>query len=114
MGNKSDKLFGRIKSASDDLRVWQIKFLEDISTATSASESVTTSLEVVTVQGDVVLPSGKRSISFMNTGNNNAEVNGATLKAGYSINYPELSNRDTYGNITYNVLTSELTILTVG
>ncbi len=50
----------------------------------------------------------------MNTGNNNAEVNGAILKAGYSINYPELSNRDTYGDITYNVLTSELTILTVG
>jgi len=33
MADKADKLFGRSQSASDNLRIWQIKFLEDIALA---------------------------------------------------------------------------------
>lgn len=203
MGQKADKLFGRPQSASDNLRIWQIKFLEDMAAAVSpagglATEStlisvlnaiiasdqdieillvrdtgngnkvvqqitnyetgvpvvtykdvngadyipvgpleyldpsailnliltqitvvstpvtgVTTSLDIITGAGAANVPAGKRTISFLNSGNNNANVNGSILKKGIGITYPELSNRDLYGSIPYDALTSELTITTV-
>lgn len=75
---------------------------------------VATSLTIVSSTGAASVAAGKRTVSFKNTGNANTTVNGSTLKAGIGITYPELSDRDLYGSIPYNALTSELTITTVG
>jgi hypothetical protein len=57
MGAKSDKLFGKTQSASDTLRVWAIKFLEDISGAVSppgglATETTLLALLSATIDAD--------------------------------------------------------------
>ena len=73
-----------------------------------------TSILLVVAAGAANVTAGKRSISFMNTGDVDCEVDGVVLKAGLSITYPLLSDRDTYNAIPYNALTGELTITTVG
>jgi hypothetical protein len=75
---------------------------------------VVTSALNVTVAGPAIVEAGKRTISFLNYGSADAEVNGAHVPAGVTITYPELSNRDTYGAIPYNALTSSLLITTAG
>jgi len=73
-----------------------------------------TSILLVVAAGAATVTAGKRSVSFMNTGDVDCEVDGVVLKAGLSITYPLLSDRDTYDAIPYNALTGELTITTVG
>jgi len=80
----------------------------------TAVTGVATSLLVVTGAGAASVAAGKRTVSFFNSGNADTTVNGTILKAGISITYPELANRDVYAAIPYNALTSELTITTVG
>lgn len=73
-----------------------------------------TSLTRVTVAGAGAIGAGKRRASFFNAGNNDATVNGATLKRGESVAYSADGLRDVLADITYDCLTSELLITTVG
>ena len=75
---------------------------------------VVTGMLRVVASGAATVTAGKRTVSFFNAGNNDCSVNGAILEKGESITYPELSNRDVYGAIPYDALTSELVITTVG
>jgi len=88
--------------------------LSAVNTKLAPITGVVTSLSVITGAGAASVAAGKRTVSFFNSGAADTTVNGATLKAGVGITYPELSNRDTYGAIPYDALTSELTITTVG
>jgi hypothetical protein len=88
--------------------------LADTTALATPSTSVATTLDVITGAGASSVSAGKRTVSFMNTGNNDATVNGTVLSKGIGITYPELANRDTYAAIPYNALTSELTITTAG
>ncbi len=88
--------------------------LAELITMATPVTAVSTSLSVVTGAGAASIAAGKRSISFMASGDADVEVDGVTLKAGLGISYPLLSDRDTYDAIPYNALTGELTITTVG
>jgi len=85
-----------------------------INASTTPIASIPTGLDVIVGAGAATVVAGKRTVSFMNTGDANTTVNGTTLKAGIAITYPELANGDTYAAIPYDALTSELTITTVG
>ncbi len=85
-----------------------------VATLSTPVTGVPSTLLIVSVTGAASVAAGKRTVSFKNTGNADTTVNGATLKRGLGITYPELANRDVYAAIPYNALTSELTITTVG
>lgn len=85
-----------------------------VATLSTPVTGVPSTLLIVSVTGAASVAAGKRTVSFKNTGNADTTVNGATLKRGLGITYPELANRDVYAEIPYNALTSELTITTVG
>lgn len=88
--------------------------LAAVNTKLTATTGVASTLLVVTGAGAASVAAGKRTVSFFNSGNADASVNGATLARGVGITYPELANRDVYAAIPYDALTSELTITTVG
>lgn len=88
--------------------------LADTTVLATPVTGVATSLVRDTTGLASFIPAGKRTLSFFNAGNTDAEVNGTILRGGESITYPELSNRDLYGVVSYNSLTSELVITTVG
>jgi len=88
--------------------------LSDTTVLATPVTGVTTGLLRVSGAGPANVAAGKRTVSFFNAGNADCSVNGAVLERGESITYPELSNRDVYGVIPYDALTSELTITTVG
>jgi len=88
--------------------------LTELQSLNTPVTGVVPGLIIANAPGPASVPAGKRSVSIMNTGANNATVLGQTLKPGLSVTFPELSLRDTYGAISYDALTSELTISTVG
>jgi len=110
----TNALLTTIDTVLDNILVDTTAIATNIGTLATPITGLATSLLIVSVTGAASVSAGKRSVSFMNTGNNDATVNGSTLKAGLSIDYPLLSNRDVYAAIPYNALTSELTITTVG
>lgn len=72
------------------------------------------SLTRVTGAGAASVAAGKRRVSFFNAGNNNATVAGTTLEKGESVTFSADGLRDTLASISYDALTSELLISTVG
>jgi len=68
----------------------------------------TRSYRAVDEAGNV--PSGMRSISFLNDGSGDAYVNSQVLKVGSSLMYPVLSGNTTYGAIIYDATGTELRI----
>jgi hypothetical protein len=76
--------------------------LAELITMATPVANTATSILLVVAPGDANVTAGKRSISFMNTGDLDCEVDGVVLKAGLSITYPLLSDRDTYDTIPYN------------
>jgi hypothetical protein len=97
----------------DPSAVQNLILVELITMATPVT-AVSTTLDIITGAGAASVAAGKRSVSFMASGDADTEVDGATLKSGLSITYPLLSDRDTYDTIPYNALTGELTITTIG
>ena len=75
---------------------------------------VVASMTRVTVAGPASVAAGKRRVAFFNAGNNDSTVDGATLKAGEVVTFSADGLRDTLEEITYDALTSELLITTVG
>lgn len=73
---------------------------------------IPTSMVRATTPGTV--SAGKRRVSFFNAGDTNANVLGAILKAGESVTFSSDGVRDTLTSISYDALTSELLITTVG
>jgi hypothetical protein len=57
-----------------------------------------------------VIPTGVRSVSFLNDGAGNATVNGQTLLAGTSLMFPVLGGNTVYGAITYDATGTTLRI----
>jgi len=73
-----------------------------------------TSLLVVSAPGVASVVAGKRRVSFLNSGNFDASVNGTILSKGIGITYSADGLRDVLAAIPYDALTSELVITTVG
>lgn len=73
-----------------------------------------TSLLRVTSSGVASVAAGKRRVSFFNAGNSDANVSGGVLKKGEAITFSADGLRDTLAAISYDALTSELVITTVG
>lgn len=92
--------------------------LVDVKTATEGLNTPTTALGVsmlrVSSAGAASVSAGKRRVSFFNAGNNDSTVAGATLKKGEVVTFVADGVRDTLSAITYDALTSELLITTVG
>lgn len=92
--------------------------IENISDWMHISAELITSMFRVSTAGLNTLPITTRSCSFANVGANDAEVLGATLKAGETVSFDSGGTGSTLsrspGNeIDYNCLTSELLIIVV-
>jgi hypothetical protein len=68
----------------------------------------------VTGAGAALVAADKRRVTFFNAGNADSTVAGATLKRGEVVTFSADGLRDTLAAITYDALTSELLISTVG
>jgi hypothetical protein len=92
--------------------------LDTIDADTSALATPTIGLGVsmlrVTVAGAGSVTAGRRRVSFFNAGNADSTVAGTTLKKGEAVSFSADGLRDTLAAISYNCLTSELLITTVG
>ncbi|HPQ80062.1 MAG TPA: hypothetical protein PLG47_06380, partial [Candidatus Dojkabacteria bacterium] len=92
--------------------------LGTIDADTSSLATPTTGLAVsmlrVTGAGAASVAAGKRRVSFFNAGNADSTVAGATLKKGEIVSFSADGLRDTLAAISYDALTSELLITTVG
>jgi len=86
----------------------------DTSVLATPSTGLPISMSRITVAGAGSIPSGKRKVSIFNAGNSNSTVSGATLKSGEFVSFSADGLRDTLASITYDCLTSELLITTVG
>jgi hypothetical protein len=67
-----------------------------------------------TTAGANTIGAGKRRISFFNAGNADTNVGGSILKAGEVISFSADGLRDSLSSVSYDSLTSELLITTVG
>jgi len=107
-------LLTAIDGVLDNILLDTTAILSDTNTLSTPDTGLATSLLVVSAPGAASVTAGKRRVSFMNTGNADTTVAGATLKRGLSITFSADGLRDTLAAISYNALTSELTITTVG
>lgn len=71
-------------------------------------------LSRITGAGAANVPAGHRRVSFLNAGNTNASVAGATLARGEFVSFNAGDLRDVLDAIPYDALTSTLLISTVG
>lgn len=89
-----------------------------IDTATTGLNTPVTGLATanlrVTGAGAASVAAGKRRVTFFNAGNADTTVAGATLKRGEVVTFSADGLRDTLALISYDALTSELLISTVG
>jgi hypothetical protein len=86
----------------------------DTSTLATPTAGVGTSMTRVTSAGPASVAAGKRRVTFFNAGNADSTVDGATFKKGEIVTFSADGLRDTLEEITYDALTSELLITTVG
>jgi hypothetical protein len=96
MGLKSDKLFERSGSASDNLRIWQIKFLEDIVTAVAPSGGLATESTLISVLNAIIASDQDIEILLVrDTGNGDKVVQQIT---NYETGTPVVTYKDVDGN----------------
>jgi hypothetical protein len=88
--------------------------LSDTTTLSTPITGLATSLNRVVGAGAASVTAGKRRVSFFNSGNNNANVSGGVLEKGESVTFNADGLRDVLAAISYDALTSELVITTVG
>jgi len=86
----------------------------DTSTLATPTTGLGVSMLRVTVAGAGSVTAGRRRVSFFNAGNADSTVAGTTLKKGEAVSFSADGLRDTLAAISYNCLTSELLITTVG
>jgi hypothetical protein len=70
----------------------------------------TPTIDIVVGAGLVTIPAGTKSVTIFNSGANDAQVQGKTIKKGLIITFDLTASPDTLGPITYDALTSELTV----
>lgn len=85
-----------------------------VSTLATPVTGLATSLTRVVGAGAANVAAGKRRVSFFNAGNADASVAGGTLEKGESVTFSADGLRDVLAAISYDALTSELVITTVG
>jgi len=76
--------------------------------------SITPAMLRVVAPGLGSVSNGKRRVSFFNAGSTDSLVLGSTLKAGEFISFSADGIRDVLSDFSYDALTSELVITTVG
>jgi hypothetical protein len=87
--------------------------LSTIASNTTPTTNVSLSMQRVTGAGVGNIAAGKTRVSVLNAGNTDANVAGAILKRGEFVTFAA-SGKDTLEAISYDALTSELLITTVG
>lgn len=85
-----------------------------VSTLATPVTGLATSLTRVVGAGAASVTAGKRRVSFFNAGNADASVSGGTLEKGEIVTFSADGLRDVLASISYDALTSELVITTVG
>lgn len=103
-----------IKTVLDNIKLDTATIAADTTTIATPVAGLGTSMLRVTAAGAASVASGKRRVSFFNAGNNDSNVAGAILKKGEVVTFSADGVRDTLEEITYDALTSELLITTVG
>lgn len=88
--------------------------LTDTTTIVTPQINLTPGYLVVDTSGPGSITAGKRRATVLNSGTTDAQLLGETLKPGVSVTFSAEGFRDTLGTITYDALTSELTIATIG
>ena len=88
--------------------------LTDTNTLSTPDTLVGTEFYRVTGAGAASVPAGKRRVTFYNASKPVATVNGSTLRRGEVITFVADGVRDTLNAISYDALTTELVISTVG
>ena len=95
MGTKADKLFGRPQSASDNLRIWQIKFLEDMAASVAPAGGLATESTLISVLNAIVASDQDIEILLVrDTGNADKVVQQIT---NYETGVPVVTYKDVNG-----------------
>lgn len=88
--------------------------LADTTVVATPETLLAKNIQRVTVGGVNTVPAGKRRVSFYNADKPEALVDGVAIKRGEVFTFVADGLRDTLGSFTYNCLTSELVIITIG
>ena len=110
----TNSLLTTIDTVLDNILLDTTAILADTTTLATPSTGLAVTTLRVTAAGAASVTAGKRRVSFLNAGNNDATVDGVTIKRGEFVSYNAGDLRDTLEAITYNALTSELLITTIG
>lgn len=109
-----ETLLTTIDAVLDTIKVDTGNIASDTSTLATPVTTLAVNMLRVTGGGAASVAAGKRRVSFFNAGNNDSTVAGATLKKGEVVTFNADGLRDTLASISYDALTSELLITTVG
>ena len=110
----TNSLLTTIDTVLDNILLDTTAILADTTTLATPSTGLAVTTLRVTAAGAASVTAGKRRVSFLNAGNNDATVDGVTIKRGEFVSYNAGDLRDTLEAITYNALTSELLITSIG
>lgn len=110
----TNALLTTIDTVLDNILLDTTAIAADTSTLSTPSTGLATSLTRVTGAGAASVSAGKRRVSFFNPSLVDTTVSGGTLKAGEVVTFVADGVRDTLAAISYDALTGELLITTVG